>query len=72
MLMSFIFKRYYLSRGGSTQTNPKFTAFPKGFRMVAGDPFRRNNTLQTNADKANTWAWYGMREGGGREYCEHP
>jgi hypothetical protein len=26
--------------------------------MVAGDPFRRNNTLATNADKANTWAWY--------------
>eukprot|EP00026_Physarum_polycephalum_P007113 Phypoly_transcript_07167.p1 GENE.Phypoly_transcript_07167~~Phypoly_transcript_07167.p1 ORF type:complete len:541 (+),score=72.62 Phypoly_transcript_07167:29-1624(+) len=47
---------YYLSRAGSTQVYPKFTAFPKGFRMTAGNPFRRNNTLSTNADKANTWA----------------
>jgi hypothetical protein len=43
---------YYLSRGGSgNQSHPHFTAFPKGFRMVAGSPFRRdfNNSVPEQA-----------------------
>jgi len=34
---------YYLSRAGTgNQSNPDFKAFPPGFRMVAGNPSRRN------------------------------
>jgi len=33
---------YYLSRhGNGNQSHPDYKAIPKGFRMVAGDPFRR-------------------------------
>lgn len=43
---------YYLSRGGSgNQTKPDYQPFPPGFRMVAGDPFRRsfNGTVEDYA-----------------------
>ncbi|KAI4719470.1 WSC-domain-containing protein [Aureobasidium sp. EXF-10727] len=33
---------YYLQRGGPN--NDKLKAFPEGFRMVAGNPFKRNHT----------------------------
>ncbi|KAF1350743.1 hypothetical protein BDV97DRAFT_350297 [Delphinella strobiligena] len=33
---------YYLQRGGPN--NDALKAFPEGFRMVAGDPFKRNST----------------------------
>ncbi|KAG9677168.1 WSC-domain-containing protein, partial [Aureobasidium melanogenum] len=33
---------YYLQRGGPN--NDKLQAFPEGFRMVAGNPFKRNHT----------------------------
>lgn len=33
---------YYLQRGGPN--NDALQAFPEGFRMVAGDPFKRNST----------------------------
>lgn len=47
---------YYLSRGGYNQTSPKFTAFPKGFRMTAGYPFRRSYNASSIGDMAMTWA----------------
>jgi hypothetical protein len=31
------------------------TAFPKGFRMVAGDPSRRNSTLQVPDPPQSLW-----------------
>eukprot|EP01118_Nematostelium_gracile_P009044 TRINITY_DN302_c0_g1_i1.p1 TRINITY_DN302_c0_g1~~TRINITY_DN302_c0_g1_i1.p1 ORF type:complete len:544 (-),score=133.38 TRINITY_DN302_c0_g1_i1:20-1651(-) len=49
---------YYPSRqgnAGGSQRDPKWKAFPKGFRMLAGNPYRRsfNNTL---ADRAINYA----------------
>ena len=44
---------YYLSRSGSgNQSNPTFTAFPEGLRMLAGSPLRRSYTNGSVADKA--------------------
>jgi hypothetical protein len=45
---------YYLQRRGNNKTE-KLTAFPKGFRMVAGDPFTRSygNNSAANAISFN-------------------
>jgi len=48
---------YYLSRGGTgNQTNPTMSAFPKGLRMLAGNPYRRNFTNSSIADRAISYA----------------
>jgi len=47
---------YYESRTGTgAQATPKFTAFPPGFRMTAGSPFRRSYNGSV-AEQAITWA----------------
>jgi len=48
---------YYLTRVGTgNQAHPKFTAFPKGFRMVAGNPYSRNCTGLPGNKAFSTWA----------------
>jgi len=48
---------YYEGRtGNGAQANPKFTAFPPGFRMLAGNPYRRNFNKTSVADTAITFA----------------
>ncbi|KAG8927582.1 hypothetical protein FRC02_008044 [Tulasnella sp. 418] len=42
---------YYLQRRGSNP-NLKINQWPKGFKMVAGNPNRRSYTPNSNADKA--------------------
>jgi len=51
---------YYLSRAGSgNQSHPHYTAFPKGFRMVSGSPFRRDFNASSTADLAISYACLG-------------
>lgn len=48
---------YYEGRtGNGNQANPKYTAFPPGFRMTAGNPFRRSFNKSVVADTAITFA----------------
>jgi len=48
---------YYLARSGSgAQANPDWRAFPKGFRMISGYPFRRTFNSSSMADKAISFA----------------
>jgi hypothetical protein len=47
---------YYLTRTGTgNQSSPNFQAFPPGFRMIAGSPFRRSYN-GTVSEQATTWA----------------
>jgi len=51
---------YYLARAGSgAQANPKWTAFPAGFRMISGNPFRRTYNDSSIADRAISFACLG-------------
>jgi len=44
---------YYNFRGGDgAQTNPAWQAFPPGFRMVSGDPFKRSWNASSVAQQA--------------------
>jgi len=57
---------YYEGRGGSgDQKDPKITAFPKGFRMTAGNPMRRSFNSSVEAEKAISFAC--LSEKGGPE-----
>jgi len=47
---------YYLARNGPTQQNPAWKAFPPGFRMLSGSPFRRTYDPSSAADNAITFA----------------
>lgn len=48
---------YYEGRTGTgNQANPKYVAFPAGFRMVAGNPYRRNFNKTSVPDSAITFA----------------
>jgi len=48
---------YYEGRTGTgDQANPKFTAFPPGFRMIAGNPYRRSFNKSSVPDTAITFA----------------
>jgi len=48
---------YYEGRTGTgNQEHPKFVAFPAGFRMTAGNPYRRSFNASSTADKAITYA----------------
>lgn len=59
---SFIAAKHEYSRvyyeGRPVNDNEKIYAFPPGFRMVAGNPFRRSEAT-TNEAKAVTWACAG-------------
>jgi len=56
---------YYPTRSGNgDQANPKYTAFPKGFRMIAGNPYRRSVNTSSHAEMAISFACIG---GGGPE-----
>jgi len=47
---------YYLERAGTgNQSQPNFQTFPPGFRMIAGDPFRRSYN-DSIPQKGMTWA----------------
>jgi len=47
---------YYLGRAGTgNQSSPNFQAFPPGFRMTSGNPFRRSFNSSV-PQKAITWA----------------
>jgi hypothetical protein len=51
---------YYLSRtgdSGSQKSNPNFQSFPKGLRMVAGDPYRRTFNASDNSHLAISFVW---------------
>lgn len=49
---------YYLSRSGSgAQANPNWQPIPKGLRMLAGNPYRRNFSGSLE-DRAISYAWY--------------
>ncbi len=52
---------YYLSRGGDyggpQYTNPNFQPFPKGLRMVAGDPLRRTFNESNVEHLAISYVW---------------
>jgi len=51
---------YYPSRSGSgAQANPKYTAFPPGFRMLAGTPTRRTFNASDNTNLAISYACLG-------------
>jgi hypothetical protein len=48
---------YYLARSGTgAQANPKWKAFPPGFRMISGNPFRRTFDQNKVADRAINFA----------------
>jgi len=48
---------YYEGRtGNGDQANPKFTAFPPGFRMIAGNPYRRSYNKSHVPDTAISFA----------------
>jgi len=48
---------YYEGRtGNGNQSNPAIKAFPPGFRMTAGDPYRRSFNASITAHKAITFA----------------
>jgi len=50
---------YYEARRGNSggpQANPTWTAFPPGFRMTAGNPFRRTYNASSLADNSITFA----------------
>lgn len=52
---------YYPTRvGNGNQSNPKYRAFPKGLRMIAGDPYRRTLNTSSHADMAVTFACIGV------------
>ncbi|PRP84352.1 putative WSC domain protein [Planoprotostelium fungivorum] len=54
---------YYLSRRGSTgknRTDPNWQPIPKGLRMLAGDPTRRNYDGSVK-HKAISYVWYAYR-----------
>jgi len=62
---------YYEGRTGSgDQANPVFVAFPPGFRMIAGNPYRRNFNASKIADHAITYAC--LSEKGGPETNRFP
>jgi len=62
---------YYEGRTGTgNQSNPRFVAFPPGFRMTAGYPFRRNFNASSVAHKAITYAC--LSATGGPETNEFP
>lgn len=52
---------YYLARkgdyGGPQYTNPDWKPFPKGLRMVAGDPFRRSFNQSIVEHHAISFVW---------------
>lgn len=51
--------RYYFGRAGTgAQQFPDYKPFPRGFRMIAGNAFRRSLTLGSMADQAITFVWY--------------
>eukprot|EP01118_Nematostelium_gracile_P009047 TRINITY_DN302_c0_g3_i1.p1 TRINITY_DN302_c0_g3~~TRINITY_DN302_c0_g3_i1.p1 ORF type:complete len:543 (-),score=118.58 TRINITY_DN302_c0_g3_i1:20-1648(-) len=55
---------YYLSRtGNGDQSNPKWTAFPKGFRMLAGNPYRRSFNESDVSHQAINFACLGETPG---------
>jgi hypothetical protein len=43
---------YYLFRTGPTQPTPAWKAFPPGFRMISGDPFKRSFNASSSASQA--------------------
>eukprot|EP00026_Physarum_polycephalum_P006816 Phypoly_transcript_06869.p1 GENE.Phypoly_transcript_06869~~Phypoly_transcript_06869.p1 ORF type:complete len:534 (+),score=55.81 Phypoly_transcript_06869:56-1603(+) len=58
---------YYLGRSGysQAQAHPERKAFPRGFRMLSGNPFRRTYDPNSPADNAVTFAC--LSEPGGPE-----
>jgi hypothetical protein len=51
---------YYIARTGDNgiqQTNPNWQPFPKGLRMVSGDPLRRTFNQSIVAHHAVSFVW---------------
>ena len=52
---------YYIARtvnvGGPQYTNPNWQPFPKGLRIVAGDPMRRTYNASDVAQNAISFVW---------------
>jgi hypothetical protein len=51
---------YYIARtgdNGDQQTNPNWQPFPKGLRMVAGDPLRRTFNESNVEHHAISFVW---------------
>jgi len=52
---------YYICRagdnGGPQYINPNFQPFPKGLRMLAGDPLRRTFNASNVAHQAISFVW---------------
>jgi hypothetical protein len=52
---------YYIARtgkvGGPQYANPNWQPFPKGLRMIAGDPWRRTYNKSNVAHNAVSFVW---------------
>ena len=46
--------------GTGDQAHPAWKAFPPGFRMISGNPFRRTYNPNSVADQAISFAWYSL------------